>query len=123
MYFFSPMPLTRFRSLALRKGRAAMIRAAITYPIPGTVVSSFSVAVLMSIFPSGIFSFACDPFLAGRLLRVNDATGFVAGDTKADDSAGAKRDRDLPSATKELKTGGVCGRAFIRPALTPQAPI
>jgi len=30
-----------------------MIRAAITCPIPGTVVSSFSVAVLMSILPSG----------------------------------------------------------------------
>ena len=34
------------------------MRAAITCPIPGTVVSSFSVAVLMSILPSCVFSFA-----------------------------------------------------------------
>ena len=80
MYFFSPMPLTRFRSSALRNGRAAIMRAAITCPIPGTVVSSFSVAVLMSIFPSGIFSFACDPFVSTGLLRAIDAAGFATGE-------------------------------------------
>ena len=31
----------------------------------GTVVSSFSVAVLMAIPPSGIFSFRCDLFSSG----------------------------------------------------------
>ena len=51
----SPIPLTFFRSSALRNGRAAIMRAAITCPIPGTVVSSFSVAVLMSILPSDVF--------------------------------------------------------------------
>src|SRR6266513_2398220 len=59
-YFLSPIPLTLFRSSALLNGRAAMIRAAITCPMPGTVVSSFSVAVLTSILPSGVFSFGCD---------------------------------------------------------------
>ena len=42
-----------------------MIRAASTCPIPGTVVSSFSVAVLMSILPSGVFAFGCDFFGLG----------------------------------------------------------
>ena len=42
-----------------------MIRAAITCPIPGTVVSSFSVAVLMSILPSGVLAFGCDLFGMG----------------------------------------------------------
>ena len=121
-YFFSPMPLTRFRSSALRNGRAAMMRAAITCPIPGTVVSSFSVAVLMSIFPSGIFSFACDPFVPTGLLRVIDAAGFAIG-KMADESGGVERDRIFSSATKELKADGVCARAFNRPALAPQAPI
>ena len=116
------MPLTRFRSSALRNGRAAIIRAAITCPIPGTVVSSFSVAVLMSMFPSGVFSFACDPFGATGLLRAFEAAGFATGKT-ADDSGGARRDRVVPLVTKELKTDGACACAFNRPALTPQAPI
>src|SRR5947207_6352376 len=97
------MPLTRFRSSALRNGRAAMLRAAITCPMPGTVVSSFSVAVLMSISPSGVFSFACDLFLSTGLLRGIDAPGFGVGETTADEFAGAERDRVFPSGTKELK--------------------
>jgi hypothetical protein len=42
-----------------------MIRAAITCPIPGTVVSSFSVAVLMSILPKWRVCFGCDLFGLG----------------------------------------------------------
>jgi len=94
------------------------MRAAITCPIPGTVVSSFSVAVLMSMFPNGILSFACDPFVAPELARVIDASDFVTGEETAGESEGAERDRVFPSATKELKTGGVCGCALNRPALT-----
>src|SRR5207247_8549691 len=97
------MPLTRFRSSALRNGRAAIIRAAITCPIPGTVVSSFSVAVLMSIFPSGIFSFACDPWVSLGPLRGIDGAGFAAGEK----TAGNERDRVLRLATKELKAHGL----------------
>ena len=123
MYFFSAMPLTRFRSLALRNGRAAMIRAAITCPIPGTVVSSFSVAVLTSILPRGIFSFACDPLVSGGLVRALEATGCGMGETTAAESAGAERDRVFCSGTKELKDDGACECAFNRPALMPQAPI
>src|SRR5881227_1544780 len=59
-YFLSPIPLTFFKSSALRNGRAAIIREAITGPTPGIIFNSFSVAVLMSILPSSIFSFACD---------------------------------------------------------------
>ena len=66
------MPLTRFRSSALRKGRAAIMRAAITCPIPGTVVSSFSVAVLMSILPSCVFSFARLLTSPGLIAAAND---------------------------------------------------
>ena len=86
------MPLTRFRSSALRNGLAAIMRAAITCPIPGTVVSSFSVEVLMSMFPSGIFSFACDPLLSTGL-RVIAAAGFAIGEKTAGESADAERDR------------------------------
>src|ERR1051326_4052093 len=64
-YFLSPIPLTFSRSLALWNGRAAIMRAAITCPIPGTVVSSFSVAVLTSILPSGVFCFECGRFGPG----------------------------------------------------------
>src|SRR5215471_3034827 len=99
-----------------------MMRAAITCPIPGTVVSSFSVAVLMSISPSGVFSFACDLLIPTGLLFGLEATGCGIGETKADESAGVERDRLFPSATKELNADGVCGWAFSRPALTPQAP-
>ena len=52
------------------------MRAAITWPIPGTVVSSFSVAVLMSILPSGVFSFACDLFDLSVPLGGFDAPGL-----------------------------------------------
>ena len=59
-YFLSPIPLTFFKSSALLNGRAAIIRAAITWPIPGTIVNSFSVAVLMSTLPNSMFSLPCD---------------------------------------------------------------
>ena len=120
MYFFPPMPLTRFRSSALRNGRAAIMRAAITCPIPGTVVSSFSVAVLMSIFPSGIFSLACDPVVSTGRLCVIDAAGFATGEKTAGESAGVERERVFPSATKELKADGVCACTFNRPSLRPK---
>src|SRR5438067_10057886 len=79
------MPLTRFRSSALRNGRAAIIRAAITCPIPGTVVSSFSVAVLMSILPSGVFSFGCDLFSSGVGLDAVGARDFVVDKNEGED--------------------------------------
>src|SRR5207247_8400330 len=75
-YFLSPIPLTFLRSSALLNGRAAIIRAAITCPIPGTVVSSFSVAVLMSTLPSGVFSFGCDLFSSGVGLDAVGARDF-----------------------------------------------
>src|SRR5436190_22530811 len=59
-YFLSPIPFTFFNSSALLNGRAAIIREAITGPTPGIIFNSFSVAVLMSILPSSIFSFECD---------------------------------------------------------------
>jgi hypothetical protein len=52
-----------------------MMLAAITCPIPNTVVNSFSVAVLMSILPSGVFSLACVLFFSTGLVRVLEATG------------------------------------------------
>ena len=99
------------------------MRAATTSPIPGTVVSSFSVAVLMSMFPSGIFSFACDPVVAPELARVIDASDFVTEEKTTGESGGAERDRVSASATKELKPDGFCAWVFTRPVLTPQAPI
>ena len=55
------------------------MRAAITCPIPGTVVSSFSVAVLMSIFPSGVFSFARFFTSPGLLAAANELDVRVTG--------------------------------------------
>src|SRR5437762_2262943 len=75
-YFLSPIPLTLFRSSALRNGRAAIIRAAITGPMPGIIFNSFSVAVLMSILPSAIFSFACGCFGSiGLLVGIDGRSG------------------------------------------------
>src|SRR5437763_10593086 len=97
-----------------------MMRAAITGPIPGTVVSSFSVAVLMSILPNGVFAFACEllalPLSPGRIAGV----GFgverrIGGETK-----GAKC---CSAGMKEPKADGLSGRTFNRPMLMPQAPI
>jgi hypothetical protein len=67
------------------------MRAAITCPIPGTVVSSFSVAVLMSMFPSGIFSFARDLFVSTGPRVIKDA-GFATGEKTAGGFATAERD-------------------------------
>ena len=93
------------------------MRAAITCPIPGTVVSSFSVAVLMSIFPSGVFSFACDLFVSTGLLRRIDATGFGLEKQRQMNPQRGERDRLFPSGTKELKADGVCACAFNRPCV------
>src|SRR5881398_582564 len=113
------IPLTLFRSSALRNGRAAIIRAAVTWPMPGTVVSSFSVAVLMSILPSGVFSFACD-FLASPALLIG--VGFA--EALADEQiAGVEPGRGFSPAVKTAKTTVLGARTFSRPALMPQAPI
>ena len=44
----SPIPVIFLKSSALRNGRPAIIRAAMTGPMPGIILNSFSVAVLMS---------------------------------------------------------------------------
>src|SRR5436309_10698894 len=98
-YFLSPIPLTLFRSSALRNGRAAIIRAAITCPIPGTVVSSFSVAVLTSILPSGVFALPCNLLGLGALPNGTDAPGF--GLEKG--IAGVARGRGFSAGMKKLK--------------------
>src|SRR5439155_9337003 len=107
-YFLSPIPLTRFRSSALLNGRAAIIRAAITCPIPGTVVSSFSVAVLTSILPSGVFSFAWDVFVS---------TGLTA----------AVEELDVGVTEIECEAIGDGGEVALgtlgRPSLMPHPPI
>src|SRR2546430_17574280 len=82
------MPLTLFKSSALRNGRAAIIRAAITWPIPGTVVSSFSVAVLMSTIPSGVFAFACDLFGPAGVVAGIGVLGVGFGEAGTVEGAG-----------------------------------
>src|SRR6476646_6016211 len=97
------MPFTFFKSPALRKGRAAIIRAAITGPIPGTLRSSFSVAVLTSILPNSGFSFACD-FLPsdGLIVAVEGLGTGVAKVLENPFAGGAVRGRAFPSAAKRL---------------------
>src|SRR5207248_8167433 len=99
------MPLTLLKSSALLNGRAAIIRAAITWPIPGTVVSSFSVAVLMSILPSGVLSFACDFFASAGLAMTALAVG-VAEIRESVFAGGVVRSRAFSPGTKTLKEGG-----------------
>jgi hypothetical protein len=70
-YFLSPIPFTFFKSSALLNGRAAIIRAAITGPTPGIILSSFSVAVLMSNLAGNNLSF---------LLVLGDEAAGGAGD-------------------------------------------
>src|SRR6266566_2640464 len=83
-YFLSPIPLTFFKSSALLNGRAAMIRAAITGPIPGINLSSFSVAVLMSNLAGNNLSFLLvlgDEADGGAAFgMVREGLGIVAGD-------------------------------------------
>lgn len=84
-YFWSPIPFTFFRSSALLNGRASTIRRAITGPIPGINLSSFSVAVLMSNLAGNNLSF----LLVIRREAVGDAVfgtpreelGIVAEDS------------------------------------------
>src|SRR6266705_818249 len=84
-YFLSPIPFTFFKSSALRKGRASIIRRAITGPIPGINLSSFSVAVLMSNLAGNNLSFllglggeAAGDAVSGTL---RERLGIVAGDS------------------------------------------
>ncbi len=98
-----------------------MMRAAITCPIPGTVVSSFSVAVLMSILPSGVFCFECDPFGLGVARLGIDGLGFaVEGKVRGVGNAGW---RAFVEIAKRLNKDGLAGRTSNRPMLMPQAPI
>ncbi len=78
------------------------MRAAITCPIPGTVVSSFSVAVLMSILPSGVVALACDLVGLGVLSNGADAPGFGVEKRMAAEAAGVARDRGFSAGMKEL---------------------
>src|SRR5713101_7478934 len=82
-YFLSPIPFTFFKSSALRNGRAAIIREAITGPMPGIIFNSFSVAVLMSILPSAIFSFACDLSASTGLIVAIEGLGAGVADAGA----------------------------------------
>src|SRR4029450_11004963 len=101
-----------------------MIREAITGPTPGIIFNSFSVAVLMSILPGSIFSFACD-FLGstGLLTGVGGLGIGVAGIGVAEFAGGVTRDPGFFPGTKTLKGAGFCACAFSRPASTPQPPI
>ena len=71
--------------------------------MPGTVVSSFSVAVLMSILPSGVFSFGRDVFGLGVPLGAIDAPGFGLEKGMAGEAAGVPRDRGFSAGMKKLK--------------------
>src|SRR5438067_4295602 len=117
------MPLTLLKPSALLNGRAPIIRAAITWPIPGTVVISFSVAVLMSILPSGVFSFGCDVLGLGVPLGAIDAPGFGVEKRIVGEAVGAAGARCLSAGTKKSRGDRFAGRTFNRPMLMPQAPI
>ena len=52
----SPIPLTFLRSSTVLNGRADTISLAVLAPIPGSVISSFSVAVLISTGLSGFLA-------------------------------------------------------------------
>src|SRR4029077_15301321 len=103
-FFLSPMPFTFFKSSALRNGRAAIIREAITGPTPGIIFNSFSVAVLMSILPGSIFSFACD-FLTstGPTLADEERNAGGAEVRENEFTQGDAWERAIFSATKTLK--------------------
>ena len=79
-----------------------MMRAAVTCPMPGTVVSSFSVAVLMSILPSGVFALPCDLLGLGALPNGTGAADFGLGKGMAGEAAGVARDRGFSAGMKEL---------------------
>src|SRR4029077_6499309 len=106
-FFLSPIPFTFFKSSALRNGRAAMIREGITGPTPGIIFNSFSVAVLMSILPGWIFSFACE-FLrsAGLTVVAEERNACVAELRENEFTQGDAWERAIFSATKTLKGAG-----------------
>src|SRR5437660_2205267 len=92
--------------------------------MPGIIFSSFSVAVLMSILPSAIFSFACGFLASAGLEAAMDELGVGIGEIHGDEFArGVARSRGFFLVTKTLKGAGFCARTFSRPALTPQPPI
>src|SRR5439155_17443681 len=99
-----------------------MMRAAITGPIPGIILNSFSVAILTSILPNSGISFACD-FLGSPLSPGGiGAVGFGV-DERMEGEAGVARRRPFSAGTKTLKEGEFAGRTFNRPATMPHAPI
>src|SRR5436309_5557296 len=92
--------------------------------MPGTVVSSFSVAVLMSIFPSPGISFACDLLVSdGLVVAMEDVGAGIAEIDVGEFAKGAACGRALFPGTKTLKDGGFCARTLSRSASTPQPPI
>src|SRR5437879_6281427 len=100
-----------------------MMRAAVTCPMPGTVVSSFSVAVLMSTLPSGVFAFACDLFGPAGVVDGIGVLGVGIAEAGTVECAGRVVRGCLCSETKTLKAIGLGAGVFNRPALTPQPPI
>ena len=79
-----------------------MMRVAVARPMPGTVISSFSVAVLMSILPSGVFALGCDLVGLGVLPNGTDEPGFGVEKGMAGEAAGVARDRGFSAGMKEL---------------------
>ena len=79
-----------------------MMRAAVTCPMPGTVVSSFSVAVLMSILPSGVFALGCDLLGLAALPNGTDEPGLGVEKGTAGEAAGVARDRGFSAGMNEL---------------------
>src|SRR5437667_12382273 len=103
------MPFTFFKSSALRNGRAAIIRAAITGPMPGTLLSSFSVAVLTSILPSPGASFACDLLVStGLVVAMGEVGAGIAEIDAGEFAKSAARGRAVFPATKILKGARFC---------------
>ena len=75
--------------------------------MPGTVVSSFSVAVLMSIFPSPGISFACDLLVStGLVVAMGEVGAGIAEIDAGDFAKGAARGGAVFPAMKTLKGAG-----------------
>jgi hypothetical protein len=121
-YLLSPIPFTFLKSSALLNGRASIIFLAVTGPMPGIVLSSFSVAVLMSIFPGAILSSGgCDSVSPGVLVVILAAgAGVIDGTIEA---PALDEDVDLGAffscGVNTVNLFGFSGRAFSRPILIP----
>src|SRR5205823_1495094 len=83
---------------------------------PRTVVSSFSVAVLTSILPSGVFSFGCDLLGSPRSPGAIGTRGLGVGEKIPGEGADVACGRVFFSAMKTLKGAGFCARTFSRSA-------